>query len=127
MSNYFNDGYFEPLRNALQRLWSDTATVTTSESYKDAHNITQSRPVILFENEPCKVLLNKQDEAGVGVHGVDTYDVKILIRTGLDIPAGATVEVTDQNGIKTVYRRASKGYSGYRSHQVFTLKRDEVA
>ena len=127
MSNYFNDGYFEPLRNAIRELWSDTATVTTSETYKDAHNITQSRPVILFENEPCKVLLNKQDDSGSGVHGVDTYDVKILIRTGLDIPAGATVEVTDQNGIKTVYRRASKGYSGYRSHQVFKLKRDEVA
>ena len=48
MSNYFNDGYFEPLRNAIRELWSDTATVTTSESYKDAHNLTQSRPVILF-------------------------------------------------------------------------------
>ena len=124
---YFNDGLFEPLRDALQRLWSDTATVKTNESYKDEHNITQSRTVVLFSDEPCKVILTRQDDSGSGVHGVDTYDVKILIRTGLDIPAGATVEVTYQNGIKTVYRRASKGYSGYRSHQVFKLKRDEVA
>lgn len=124
---YFNDGLFEPLRNALQRLWSDTVTVTTTESYKDSHNITQSRPVVLFSDEPCKVILTGQNDSETGAHGVDNYDIKILIRTGLDIPAGATVEVTDQNGIKTVYRRTSKGYSGYRSHQVFKLKRDEVA
>lgn len=125
--SYFKEGYFEPLRNAVRKLWSDVATVTTTESYKDAHNITQSRRKVLFENEPCKVILKTQNEAGVGIHGVDDYDAKLLISTGLDVPAGATVEVTDQNGIKTKYKRASRAYSGYRSHQVLILKRDEVA
>lgn len=127
MNNYFNEGRFEPLRNAIRKLWSDTVTVKTTETYKDAHNITQSRPVVLFENEPCKVILSRQEESGDGIHATDLADAKILIRTGLDIPAGSVVEVTDQNGIKTTYRRTSKSYSGYRSHQVFVVKRIEVA
>ena len=52
---------------------------------------------------------------------------KLLIRNGIDIPAGAVIYITDQNGNTTKYKRSSKGYSGYYSHQEIAMVRDEKA
>ena len=59
--------------------------------------------------------------------GTDEYDATLLIRTGIDVPAGATIIVTDVNGKVTKYKRSSKGYSGYVSHQEIAIVRDEKA
>ena len=54
-------------------------------------------------------------------------DAKLLIRNGIDIPAGAVIYITDQNGNTVKYKRSSKGYSGYYSHQELAMVRDEKA
>lgn len=118
--------YFRGLKKALPILWTDKVTIKGTKKVVKNH-ITNSVDVIIVENEPAKVVLKGQAAGTQTFYDTDKYDAKLLIRNGINIPAGADIYVTDQNGNTVKYKRASKGYSGYYSHQELAMIRDEKA
>ncbi len=117
---------FNGLNGAIKKLWTDKVTIKTTQAIKKGA-ITSNQVVTLVKDTPGKLILKSKKTSGEGFFGVDDYDAELLIDVGIDVPAGSTVEVTDVNGRTTNYKRSSKGYSGYQSHQEIALVRDEKA
>src|SRR5699024_3020127 len=107
-------------------LWFDRVTITGVKTITDGP-FTDTEPVVIVENEPAKVILKGLKASEQTFYGMDAYDAKLLIRNGIKISAGAEIDVTDVNGQVTHYKRASKGYAGYASHQEVAMVRDEKA
>ncbi|MBA1392729.1 hypothetical protein EQ500_02390 [Lactobacillus sp. XV13L] len=118
---------FNKLTVAAPQLWNDKVTIYGTKKVTNAHHIVNNEPVELIRDEPAKVILKGLKASEQSFFGTDEYDAKLLIRTGIDIPAGAKIVVTDVNGKTVTYKRASKGYSGYVSHQEVAMVRDEKA
>lgn len=117
---------FEGLKKAVSLLWTDKAKIIGTKKVTKNH-ITNSVEITIVENEPCKVILKGQSAGTQTIFGTDEANAKLLIRNGIDIPAGAVIYITDQNGNTVKYKRSSKGYSGYYSHQELAMVRDEKA
>ena len=118
---------FNKLKEVAPILWTDKVTIQATKKVVNEHHITTSEPVTVVSDEPAKVILKGLKASEQSFYGTDEYDATLLIRTGIDVPAGATIIVTDVNGKITKYRRSSKGYSGYVSHQEIAMVRDEKA
>lgn len=118
---------FNNLKDIAPKLWTDRAIIKTTKKVVNEHHITTSEPVTVVSDEPAKVILKGLKAGEQSFFGTDEYDATLLIRNGIDIPAGAIIEVTDINGKVTKYKRSSKGYSGYISHQEVAITRDEKA
>ena len=116
---------FSKLKEVAPILWTDKVTIQTTKKVVNEHHITTSEPVAVVKDEPAKVILKGLKASEQSFFGTDEYDATLLIRTGIDVPAGATIIVTDVNGKTTKYKRSSKGYSGYISHQEIAMTRDE--
>lgn len=117
---------FKRLKKNIQILWSAKATIIGRKAVKHGA-ITNNEAVVLFKDEPCRVILKGQSTSTQKIFGTDQYDAKLLIRTGIDIPAGAEIVITDQNGNQIRYKNASRSYSGYFSHQELAMERSEKA
>ena len=117
---------FNRMSKSLTRLWFDKVTITGVRDSDDGV-FTDGAPVTIVEDEPAKVILKGLKASDQSFFGTDSYDAKLLIRNGIKIPAGAEMVVTDTNGQVTIYKRASKGYAGYVSHQEVAMVRDEKA
>lgn len=118
---------FNKLKEVAPMLWTDKVTIQATKKVVNEHHITTSEPVRVVSDEPAKVILKGLKAGEQSFFGTDEYDAMLLIRTGIDVPAGATIIVTDVNGKSTKYKRSSKGYSGYVSHQEIAMTRDEKA
>ena len=118
---------FNKLKEVAPMLWNDKVTIQTTKKVINEHHITTSEPVTVVLDEPAKVILKGLKAGEQSFFGTDEYDATLLIRTGIDVPAGSTIIVTDVNGKVTKYKRSSKGYSGYVSHQEIAMTRDEKA
>ena len=118
---------FNKLKEIAPMLWNDKVTIQTTKKVINEHHITTSEPVTVVLDEPAKVILKGLKNSEQSFFGTDEYDAKLLIRAGIDVPAGSTIIVTDDNGKVTRYKRSSKGYSGYVSHQEIAMTRDEKA
>ncbi|WP_279132101.1 hypothetical protein [Lactobacillus intestinalis] len=118
--------YFKALKKTIPILWTDKVKITGTKPVVKNH-ITNNVSTTIVENEPAKVILKGQSAGNQSFYGTDQYDAKLLIRNGINIPAGAIIYVTDQNGQTTKYKRASKGYTGYYSYQELAMTRDEKA
>ena len=118
---------FNKLKEIAPMLWNDKVTIQTTKKVVNEHHITTSEPVTVVLDEPAKVILKGLKASEQSFFGTDEYDATLLLRTGIDVPAGATITVTDVNGQTTKYKRSSKGYSGYVSHQEIAMTRDEKA
>lgn len=117
---------FKAMGNVLPALWHDRVSIIGTQSItKGAFTDTVDTQIVT--DEPAKVVLKGLKASEQSFFGTDNYDAKLLIRTGIDIPAGANIIVTDANGKVTKYKRASKGYTGYISHQEVAMVRDEKA
>lgn len=117
---------FNRMGGTLRRLWFDRVTITGVRPASDGV-FTDGKPVTIVEDEPAKVVLKGQKASDQSFYGTDAYDAKLIIRNGIKIPAGADIMVTDVNGQVTKYKRASRGYAGYVSHQEVAMVRDEKA
>ena len=117
---------FEGLKKAVSLLWTDKAKIIGTKKVTKNH-ITNSVETTIVENEPCKVVLKGQSASTQTIFGTDEADAKLLIRNGIDIPAGAEIVITDQNGNQTRYKNSSRSYSGYFSHQELAMERSEKA
>ena len=118
---------FSKLKEVAPILWTDKVTIQTTKKVVNEHHITTSEPVTVVSDEPAKVILKGLKASEQSFFGTDEYDATLLLSTGIDVPAGATIIVTDVNGKVTKYKRSSKGYSGYVSHQEIAMTRDEKA
>ena len=118
---------FIKLKDIVPILWTDKVTIQGTKKVVNEHHITTSEPVTVVSDEPAKVILKGLKASEQSFFGTDEYDATLLLRTGIDVPAGATIIVTDVNGKVTKYKRSSKGYSGYVSHQEIAMTRDEKA
>ena len=118
---------FNKLKEIAPMLWNDKVTIQTTKKVINEHHITTSEPVTVVSDEPAKVILKGLKASEQSFYGTDEYDATLLIRTGIDVPSGATITVTDVNGQTTKYKRSSKGYSGYVSHQEIAMTRNEKA
>ena len=118
---------FIKLKDIVPILWTEKVTIQATKKVVNEHHITTSEPVTVVSDEPAKVILKGLKASEQSFFGTDDYDATLLLRTGIDVPAGATIIVTDVNGKVTKYRRSSKGYSGYVSHQEIAMVRDEKA
>ena len=118
---------FNKLKEVAPILWNDKVTIQTTKKVINEHHITTSEPVTVVSDEPAKVILKGLKNSEQSFFGSDEYDATLLLRTGIDVPAGSTIIVTDVNGKVTKYKRSSKGYSGYVSHQEIAMTRDEKA
>ena len=116
---------FNKLKEVAPILWTDKVTIQATKKVVNEHHITTSEPVTVVSDEPAKVILKGLKASEQSFFGSDEYDATLLLRTGIDVPAGATIIVTDVNGKVTKYKRSSKGYSGYVSHQEIAMTRDE--
>ena len=116
---------FNKLKEMAPILWTDKVTIQTTKKVVNEHHITTSEPVTVVSGEPAKVILKGLKASEQSFFGTDEYDATLLLRIGIDVPAGATIIVTDVNGKVTKYKRSSKGYSGYVSHQEIAMTRDE--
>ncbi len=118
---------FNKLKEVAPILWNDKVTIQTTKKVINEHHITTSEPVTVVLDEPAKVILKGLKAGEQSFFGTDEYDAMLLLRTGIDVPAGSTIIVTDVNGKVTKYKRSSKGYSGYVSHQEIAMTREEKA
>ena len=118
---------FNKLKEVAPMLWTDKVTIQTTKKVINEHHITTSEPVTVVLDEPAKVILKGLKASEQSFFGTDEYDATLLIRTWIDVPAGSTIIATDVNGKVTKYKRSSKGYSGYVSHQEIAMTRDEKA
>lgn len=118
---------FNKLKEVAPILWTDKVTIQATKKVVNEHHITKSEPVTVVSDEPAKVILKGLKASEQSFFDSDEYDATLLIRTGIDVPAGAIIIVTDVNGKTTKYKRSSKGYSGYVSHQEIAMTRDEKA
>ena len=118
---------FNKLKEVAPILWNDKVTIKATKKVVNEHHITTSEPVTVVTDEPAKVILKGLKAGEQSFFGTDEYDATMLIRIGIDVPAGSTIIVTDVNGNVTKYKRSSKGYSGYVSHQEIAMTRDEKA
>ncbi len=118
---------FNKLKEVAPILWNDKVTIQTTKKVVNEHHITISEPVTVVTDEPAKVILKGLKAGEQSFFSTDEYDATLLIRTGIEVPAGSTIIVTDVNGQTTKYKRSSKGYSGYVSHQEIAMTRDEKA
>ena len=118
---------FNRLKDIAPILWTDKVTIQATKKVVNEHHITTSEPVTVVSDEPAKVILKGLKASEQSFFGTDEYDATLLIRTGIDVPAGARITVTNVNGKVTKYKRSSKGYSGYVSHQEIAMTRDEKA
>jgi len=118
---------FNKLKEVAPMLWTDKVTIQATKKVVNEHHITTSEPVTVVSDEPAKVILKGLKASEQSFFGSDEYDATLLLRVGIDVPAGATIIATDVNGKVTKYKRSSKGYSGYVSHQEIAMTRDEKA
>lgn len=118
---------FNKLKEVAPMLWTDKVTIQATKKVVNEHHITASEPVTIVTDEPAKVILKGLKASEQSFFGTDEYDATLLLRTGIDVPAGATIIVTDINGKVAKYKRSSKNYSGYVSHQEIAIVRDEKA
>lgn len=117
---------FNRMSKSLNKLWFDKVTITGVRDSLDGV-FTDGKPVTIVEDEPAKVVLKGLKASEQTFFGTDAYDAKLIIRNGIKIPAGADIVVTDVNGQTTNYKRTSKSYTGYISHQEVAMVRDEKA
>ncbi len=117
---------FEKMNGIIERVWNDRVTITGVKNARRGP-FSEDEVVTICENRPAKVILGSQKTSNQSEFGTDQYDAKLLIDNDVSIPAGARITVTDVNGHVTKYKRSSKGYRGYVSHQELAMVRDEKA
>lgn len=126
---------FEPLKAAVESLYSGTCTVTVSvPTFDEITKQTSNTDTTLFADQPCRLSFISAPPSDKLVatsqtlihsdtpraHYVD-QQIKLFIDPSLSIPPGSKISVT-QNGL-TQYFKSSGAPAVYSSHQEIELAR----
>ncbi|WP_420805618.1 hypothetical protein [Agrilactobacillus composti] len=117
---------FKQIGQILPTLWFDKVKIVGVQPAKDGV-FSDVEDVTIVDNEPAKISRKSLKPSDQKDFGTDNYDVVMYIRTGISIPAGSDVYVTDVNGQTVKYKQTGKAYTGYVSHQEVAMIRDEKA
>lgn len=117
---------YQRMAAALPRLWHDRVKIVGVKEVKTGA-FTDTVDVVIADDEPAKVSLKSLKASDQKQFGTDQYDVVMYIRTGLKMPAGCDVYVTDINGQTIKYKQTGRAYTGYVTHQEVAMVRDEKA
>lgn len=121
------DKAYKKMAKAMPLLNNVTVTITTTEPVKDGPFTKAGAPVAIVTDHPAKVSKGNLSAGQQKEYLTDGYDAKLIISKGVRIPAGCSIIATDHSGQVTKYKRASRGYSGYQSHQEVAMVLDEKA
>lgn len=131
---------FEPLKAAVESLYSGTCTVTaTTPTFDESTKQTTNTETTLFADQPCRlsfISAPPSDKLVSFAHNLIHSDtprahfvdqqIKLFIAPSLDIPPGSKISVT-QNGVTSLFK-SSGAPAVYSSHQEIELVRlDEFA
>ncbi|TPR48183.1 hypothetical protein DY037_07265 [Apilactobacillus micheneri] len=114
-------------RNVISSIWDDRATIKGVKKAVDDRHITTNVEYDLVKDEPCRVVKKSLSPGNQSFYDEVRYNALLLIRNGINIPKGVNIVITDVNGNKATYQRASGGYSNYSTHQEVALIYDEKA
>lgn len=131
---------FNPLKSAVESLYSGTCTVTaTTPTFDESTKQTTNTETTLFTNQPCRLSFISAPPSDKFVSLSQTLihsdtprayyahqQIKLFIDPTLSIPPGSKISIT-QNGL-TQYFKSSGVPAVYSSHQEIELVRlDEFA
>ncbi|WP_407893513.1 hypothetical protein [Lacticaseibacillus sp. N501-2] len=102
-------------------------TIWTTGTVKDGPFTKPGKPVAIVTDYSARVIKGTLNTQQQREFLPDTYDAILIIDTGIDIPAGCTIDATDLAGQVTHYTRATRGYAGYHSHQEVAMVLDAKA
>ncbi|KRM54618.1 hypothetical protein [Lacticaseibacillus sharpeae] len=125
------------MRGAIQRagkrlakikheLDNATVTIKTLGPGDDPDFADKGEPVAIVTDYPARVIKGGLSSKEQREFLPDQYDAILVIDTGIEIPAGCTIDATNINGVVTHYKRATRGY-GYLSHQEVAMVLDTKA
>lgn len=114
-------------KNIIALMWKDRATIHGSEKSKDKRGFIVNNDKIILDNEPCKVVKKSLAGGNQTFYDEVKYNALLLISNNIDVPKGVDIVITDMNGNKTKYQRASGGYTNYSTHQEIAMIYDEKA
>ena len=107
--------------NALRRLWKGRCSVYIRKTkINEANGCNESYEELLFSNEPCRLSFSslaatpETDEAAR-----IQQTAKLFIASGLDIPAGSKIVVTQAGKTQTCSRSGEPAF--YSAHQEIVL------
>lgn len=111
-------------RIALERLWTDRATVTAREEVTNpTTRLTDFEEAILLEYLPCKLSFESLRPAGKGTVATAEQSVKLICSSDVEIPAGCKISVTRPNDLERVFVYARSGEAGvFSNHQEIQLE-----
>ena len=124
-----SDAVYSSMNKGLKLLWDAKATITV-EVLPDVKptgtdNLNKQTEIVVTDT-PCKVSSSDHDTPPADGDNLQRqYDALLFLDNGIDVPTGATIYVTDANGVTTKYKRATGTYPSYRSHQEIGVSYDE--
>lgn len=114
-----------PKTDALQLLWSDTATISEYESVTNPETFeTISELVPKYVDEPCRLSFkNEKVVSETDSEPITVQTIVLFIRPDIPIKAGSVIEITRQ-GNTNKYKLSSEP-SIYTNHQEIMLALDK--
>ncbi|MBE6070051.1 MAG: hypothetical protein E7211_20535 [Clostridium lundense] len=109
-------------RMAIERLYEDKCTVTEVQKTKDpVTHITSSQPVLVLENQPCKLSFSsiKSADESSNVASVEQV-VKLFISPDITIKPGSKITVTHLE--KVIEYSCSGQEVNYPTHKEIVLQ-----
>ena len=104
------------VRQAIERLYRGTCTVTVRKEYEKENGSTGYRNEVVLENQPCHLSKSNISSAQNGeVAASVSQTMELFISPDVDIPPGSIITVT-QNGETVDYKRSGVK-AKYDSHQ----------
>ncbi|WP_127849718.1 hypothetical protein [Lacticaseibacillus hulanensis] len=94
-----------------------TVTISTRKPVKTGAVTGVGDPVAIVTDYPARVIKGSLASKTQAEFLPDEYDAVLVIDTGITIPTGCTIDATGPDGSVTHYKRATRGYAGYVSHQ----------
>ena len=108
-------------RKALESLYLAVCNIYTLVDERGDYGITDQTEQLLYENQKCRVSYKNISAANQTESFATTaQEIKLFIAPELIIPAGSTIEVTQNN--RTEKYKSSGKAAVYTNHQEIILK-----
>ncbi|MGL9971562.1 hypothetical protein [Enterococcus sp. DIV1420a] len=120
---------YEYARKEFEKQYDSIMTVSENQPIK-VGAVTKSHWVIVkgLQDVPCRIAQkNTISPAGEGEFAQASYTTSLYCNPSLNIRAGARITVIDSHGVSRHYKRASEGFSSYKTHQEVFLSREVKA
>ena len=107
-------------RKAIESLYKGVCNIYSFVSEKDEFGITDRTEKLLYENQKCRVSYKNISVANqTESFATIAQEIKLFIAPQLIIPAGSTIEVTQNN--RTEKYKSSGKAAVYTNHQEIIL------